>query len=129
MTPIQTVSLEDYSEDYVYLEEYDEYLLVDSLEDFFCEEPGNCNDVPDYVLGTYTEELTISAETVVEHAISDHHDAAYDSIPEGHMARLQKYLDLWCKKANVHTVLSNDRIRVILSKEFKADVQERRKKT
>jgi hypothetical protein len=75
-----------------------------------CEQEGM--DPPDYVWTCDKDEMTLDAESIVEHAVED----MYDSIPAKAIVSLQAYLDTWCKEVNI-AGWSNNTANVVLLRE------------
>lgn len=86
---------------------------VDALLDY-CEQNGV--EVPEYTWACEKNELKLHAEHIVENAVSDMYEDAYDSIPEKAIDSLQAYLDAWCKEVSIVS-WSDDRSRVIILRE------------
>lgn len=71
---------------------------IDELLDY-CEQDGV--DVPEYVWACEEQKLGINAEHIVENAVSDMGEDAYDSVPEKAVDSLQAYLDVWCAEVGL----------------------------
>lgn len=71
---------------------------VDALLDY-CESEGL--EVPEYVWSCEKTDMKLDAHGIVENAVSDMYEDAYDHIPEKAMVSLQAYLDTWCKEVDI----------------------------
>jgi len=58
---------------------------------------------PKYLYGTYSEELKIYAEDVIDRATQDFYEDADLDISEEAAKELQDFLDKWCKTCGVKT--------------------------
>jgi len=56
---------------------------------------------PKEVWGSKSELLSMDVEDILESALEDHHEEAYDRISEAEKDELQRYLDTWCKETGV----------------------------
>jgi hypothetical protein len=83
----------------------------------YCENEGV--DVPEYVWACTRDDFKIDAQQVVEHALSDMYEEAFDSISEKAMQSLQGYLDAWCKETCI-VGWSSDHSRAVLLHEAPA---------
>jgi hypothetical protein len=81
-----------------------------SVEDVreYCDDHGL--ELPKYVSATYPVALHIDADSVLECAVDEHHEGAYDQCD---VAGLQKLLDAWCEAQKV-TSYNEDRSKVVL---------------
>ena len=73
--------------------------LDDALEHFDSTETPR----PAYLHECDPETMTLSAERILEDALDEFHEDAGGDISAKDVARLQRFLDLWCKKVNVVT--------------------------
>lgn len=69
---------------------------------------------PDYLWECYPTGMNISADSILEHTLSEHHEDAGGDIPESEITRLQKYLDRWCKKQKVQSWWVDTKVAVLL---------------
>jgi hypothetical protein len=86
---------------------------VDDLLDY-CELEGV--DVPEYVWACTRHDLRLDADCIVEHAVSDMYEDAYDHVGQKAIDVLQAYLDAWCKEVAIVS-WSSDTSRSILLRE------------
>lgn len=89
--------------DHPYCLNYDEEYF-DCLEDFFewfedTEEPGS--RPPKYLYVTKEMHLKLDAGDIVDNALSDAYEDAYDNVGRQHLKELQDFLDKWCKEAGI----------------------------
>lgn len=84
---------------------------IDALLDY-CEEEGV--DVPDYVWACKKNELKLDAEGILENAVSDMYEDAYDSISEDARAQLQAYLNTWCNEQNICSWFDTQEFSIVL---------------
>jgi hypothetical protein len=77
----------------------------------YCENEGV--DVPEYVWACTREDMKIDAQGVVECAVENMYEDAYDHIDDKAVAKLQAYLDVWCKEVAI-VGWSEDNSRAIL---------------
>lgn len=107
----EKVTLAQYDGEWLYYAD-EFYNDADSLLDTFNENP------PKYAWACYSLELKMNAEDiVVSYLENDHHDDSFDEVGNTMIERLQKYLDLWCKKTGVHSYLPNFKLAVLLPRE------------
>lgn len=64
-----------------------------------CEE--DAVDLPDHIWGTSPVPFRIDADHIVEGALSEHYEDAYDSLGDGALKELQTVLDEWCGKQKI----------------------------
>lgn len=69
---------------------------------------------PKYLWDCDPDPMTMAADGILEHALSEHHEDAIDRIPQSEIDRLQKYLDRWCKKQKVESWYMNNKTAVLL---------------
>jgi hypothetical protein len=86
---------------------------IDALLDH-CEQEGL--DVPEYVWSCEPKEMKLSAEDIIERAVEEMYEDAYDSISEKSKIHLQLFLDTWCKEQNIVS-WHDDRSRSVLLRE------------
>lgn len=87
----------------------------EDVEELFCWCVDNGIEPPEYVYQCEEEPFRIDAESIIDHALSDHPEGTYDRIKDKDIYRLQKYLDLWCKKQNIHSYAATTNVVIISS--------------
>ena len=102
------VSIEEYEGQAVYWEDGPPgsscgdgyYSGIDELLDL-CEDEGF--DLPKYVWATTPVDLHIRAASILENALSEHYEDAYDDLGDKAETELQKLLDEWCAKQKIRS--------------------------
>lgn len=84
---------------------------LDTLIDYYASEEI---PPPAYAWTCDKIEFRLSAEDILEHALQDHHEDAGDHITTLDGNRLQKYLDVWARKQNIHSYSASNRVAVLL---------------
>jgi hypothetical protein len=84
---------------------------VEALLDH-CESEGM--DPPDYVWTCDKNEMKLDAESIIENAVSEMYEDAFDSIPKKALDSLQAYLDVWCQEVNIVSWHDNHATAVLL---------------
>lgn len=62
--------------------------------------PDDCEDLA-HAWATAPSKLHLDAGHILESALEEHHEDAYDDIGSKDFARLQRYLDAWCEHVGV----------------------------
>ncbi len=107
-----------------------------TLDEYYKQRPGNMlywdeefysdiedlideNDLnpPEYVWSTSTTRMSFDATDLIENACSDMHEDAYEDISTLAHKRLQKFLDLWCKKHSPTSYFPDYTMAIVLSQE------------
>lgn len=85
---------------------------MDSLLDSYDE-----GEEPEYVWACYPVDFTMDAQDIVSSEIEnqEHHEDAFSEVSDKMLERLQKYLDLWCKKVGVRTWMPDFKKAVLLT--------------
>jgi hypothetical protein len=110
---------------------------IDELAERIAYEKGEENEltlehVPKYVWPCVGEELTLSAQDILENALEtqEFFEGAYDHIDDDDIELMQRFLNFWCKKVALKTwyamgkeviVLSDDERNAILRRAQKAN--------
>jgi len=101
----EKIPFEKYSEDMLYLGDDQWFQDIDELYDFF--EDAQIDDpdieVPKYAWACKPKKFVIEADRIVEGALEEHHEDAYDRISSSAFEELQQFLDGWCAKQDVRT--------------------------
>jgi len=88
--------------EYFYFESYEYnngyFDDIDSLEEF-CKE--NEIDMPKFIWGTKKKELSIDAYSVVNNALEEWYEDAFDNVNDTSLSELQDCLDKFCKTCGV----------------------------
>jgi len=58
-------------------------------------------ELPTWAWGTYRQDFTLDAESIIEHGLDEFHDGAGEDIGNADVKELQTFLDAWCKKQDV----------------------------
>lgn len=83
----------------VYLYEYNIFVYIDELKDMIQHLIESGKDKPKYIYGTYDEQITLDASSILNDACDDLHEDAYDNIMNsGGVDELQKFLHEWADK-------------------------------
>jgi hypothetical protein len=102
------IPLSEYDGSFLYYDDeyYDDYeLLFDAVD-----------DRPAYAWACNPIDFAMDASDIVyaELENGDHHEDAWEEVPRRDLERLQKYMDLWCKKVAVRSYLPNFKLAVLL---------------
>lgn len=88
------VTQAEYAGEWVYDDRRSNYhSSVEEALDYYDDDP----DPPEWFYGTEAEEFGIDADRVLEDALQDSYDGAYDCIPPSAIKELQDFLDKWSK--------------------------------
>jgi hypothetical protein len=77
-----------------------------------CEDEGV--DPPAMVWGSRKVPFSLSAETILEHALEDHHEGAGEQITTAEGKRLQAFLDEWAEAQNINSFEEDRDIAVVV---------------
>lgn len=114
----EKVSIEDYPDQPLFWDTYGPedgfFANISDLLDY-CED--NDLDAPRYVWAARRTDLTLSAEAILERALSeqDHAEESMGKISDSSINNLQAYLNEWTKEVGVHTWHVDLRRAVLLS--------------
>jgi hypothetical protein len=104
------VHARDYTGRMIYSEGFQEFFTLDDYAD-----RNECDDIEseEYVWGTVSTGISIDAESVVESALDDHHEDAYDQIVN--VDCLQDAIDAWIAEQDVETFYADYNTAVVLT--------------
>jgi hypothetical protein len=101
-----------YEHDFLYYAD-EFYEDIDAIQSSF-----SFDEPPEYAWACYPVDFAMDATDIVSSALEsgDHHEEAFEEVSDAMLKRLQKYLDLWCKKASVRTWMPDFKKAVLLPK-------------
>jgi hypothetical protein len=121
----EKIKFEDYHGEMVFFDDCslgnEGYMSTDDVEDHFCDSD---KELPEFAWACDWFGISIDVDHVLETALEEHHEDAFDLVSQADIDELKTMLKTWCDKQGVKTYTPNSKKAIVFSDEFRKSLKE-----